>query len=103
MRILRSRRPALSRIVVVIVVIVLVIVGVAAYEFLAPTQTKTTHPPGKILVAVRNSQTSDMDPRETSSIDVVQNAYDRLTLVEPNQTAVPQLATSWTSSNNDTK
>jgi len=103
MRILRSRRPALSRIVVVIVVIVLVIIGVAAYEFLAPTQTKAAHPPGKILVAVRNSQTSDMDPRETSSIDVVQNAYDRLTLVEPNQTAVPQLATSWTSSNNDTK
>jgi len=97
------RRTALSRIFVVIVVILLVVVGVAAYEFLAPSQTKSAHPPGKILVAVRNSQTSDMDPRETSSIDVVQNVYDRLTLVEPNQTAIPQLATSWTSSNNDTK
>jgi len=104
MRILHSRRRvALSRIVAVIIVIVIIVVGIAAYEFLVPPQTKAAHPPGKILVAVRNSQTSDMDPRETSSIDVVQNVYDRLTLVAPNQTAVPQLATSWTSSNNDTK
>ena len=97
-------RKAVSRIVIVIVVIVLVVVAAAGYEFLAPSHpTSTTHTQGKILVAVRNSQTSDMDPRETSSIDVVQNVYDRLTLVEPNQTAVPQLATSWTSSQNDTK
>jgi len=105
MRIQHSRRRlAVSRVLVVIIVIILVIGGVAAYEVLVqPQTTKAAHPPGKILVAVRNSQTSDMDPRETSSIDVVQNVYDKLTLVEPNQTAVPQLATSWTSSNNYTK
>jgi peptide/nickel transport system substrate-binding protein len=104
MRILGSRhRVAVSRILIVGVVIVLVVLATAGYELLAAPKSNPSHTQGKILVAVRNSQTSDMDPRETSSIDVVQNSYDRLTLVLPNQTAVPQLATSWTSSNNDTK
>jgi peptide/nickel transport system substrate-binding protein len=104
MRISGSRqRVAVSRILIVGVVIVLVVLAAAGYELLATPKSSPSHTQGKILVAVRNSQTSDMDPRETSSIDVVQNSYDRLTLVLPNQTAVPQLATSWTSSNNDTK
>jgi peptide/nickel transport system substrate-binding protein len=98
------RRVALSRTLLAVAVIILVVVAAAAYEFLvAPKSGRTTSVGGPVLVAVRNSQTSDMDPRETSSIDVVQNVYDKLTLVEPNQTAVPQLATSWTSSANDTK
>jgi peptide/nickel transport system substrate-binding protein len=88
----------------VIAVVILVVLATAGYELLAtPKSGSTPHTQGKILVAVRNSQTSDMDPRETSSIDVVQNVYDRLTLVLPNQTAAPQLATSWSSSNNYTK
>lgn len=104
MGILRSRRRrAVSRTLVVILVVALVVLSAGAYEYLAPASKGTPHQAGKILVAVRNSQTSDMDPRETSSIDVAQNVYDRLTLVLPNQTAVPQLATSWTSSNNYTQ
>jgi peptide/nickel transport system substrate-binding protein len=98
------RRVAVSRTLVAVSIIILVVVAAAAYEFLmAPKSGGAPSAGGKILVAVRNSQTSDMDPRETSSIDVVQNVYDKLTLVEPNQTAVPQLATSWSSSANDTK
>ena len=106
MRISGSRhRIGVSRILIVLAVIVLVVLATAGYELLVPSKGGGggTHTQGKTLVAVRNSQTSDMDPRETSSIDVVQNVYDRLTLVEPNQTAVPQLATSWTSSQNFTK
>jgi peptide/nickel transport system substrate-binding protein len=86
-----------------IALVLIAVAAVAGYEFLKPSSNASYHPTGKVLVAVRNSQTADMDPRETSSIDVVQNVYDRLTLVLPNQTAVPQLATSWTSANNDTQ
>lgn len=88
-----------------VVIIAIVIVSSLGYVLLNPGSgggTTTQGPAGKVLVAVRNSQTSDMDPRETSSIDIVQNVYNRLTLVLPNQTAVPDLATSWSSSNNFT-
>jgi peptide/nickel transport system substrate-binding protein len=37
-----------------------------------------------------------MDPRETSTIDVVQNIYETLTYLAPNGTVTPGLATSWT-------
>ena len=87
-----------------VVVVLIVVAAVAGYAFLAPSKTSAPyHPQGKVLVAVRNAQTSDMDPRETSSIDVVQNVYDRLTYVLPNQTVIPQLAASWTSANNYTQ
>jgi peptide/nickel transport system substrate-binding protein len=104
MRISYSRhRRAISRILVVVVIVLIAVVAVAGYELFAPSKSSNVHPQGKVLVTIRNAQTSDMDPRETSSIDVVQNVYDRLTLVEPNQTVVPQLALSWTSANNYTQ
>ena len=104
MRISYSRhRRAVSRILVVGVIVLLAVVAVAGYELLSPSKPSNHGPQGKVLVAIRNSQTSDMDPRESSSIDVVQNVYDRLTLVEPNQTVVPQLALSWTSADNYTQ
>ncbi|MDG7007825.1 MAG: hypothetical protein JRN06_06240 [Nitrososphaerota archaeon] len=81
----------------------LVVVGIAGYELLAPSKPTSHQPQGKVLVAIRNSQTSDMDPRESSSIDVVQNVYDRLTMVLPNQTVIPQLALSWTAADNFTQ
>jgi peptide/nickel transport system substrate-binding protein len=105
MRIAGSRRRrAVSRMVTIVVIVLIAVGAIGGYEFFAMSHPGVAyHPPGKVLVAVRNAQTSDMDPRETSSIDVVQNIYDKLTLVEPNQTAIPQLATSWTSSNNYTQ
>jgi peptide/nickel transport system substrate-binding protein len=100
---LNRQSRAISRVLVVVVIIVVVVIAGVAYVLLAPQTGGGSHqPPGKVLVAVRNSQTSDMDPRETSSIDVVQNAYNRLTLVLPNQTAVPDLATGWSSNANFT-
>ena len=93
----------MSRLLVVVVIVLIAVVGIAGYELLAPSKPSSHQPQGKVLSTIRNSQTSDMDPRETSSIDIAQNVYDRLTLVLPNQTAVPQLATSWTSSVNYTK
>ena len=104
MRISYSRhRRAISRILVIVVIVLLVVVAIAGYELLSPSKPSNHGPSGKVLVAIRNSQTSDMDPRESSSIDVVQNVYDRLTLVEPNQTVVSQLALSWTSADNYTQ
>jgi peptide/nickel transport system substrate-binding protein len=54
------------------------------------------------LSVVRNAPSNDMDPRETSTTDVVQNVYDTLTRVLPNLTVAPDLATSWTSNANQT-
>jgi peptide/nickel transport system substrate-binding protein len=104
MRISYSRhRRAVSRILVVVVIALIAVGGFVGYELLSPSKPSSHPPSGKVLVAIRNAQTSDMDPRESSSIDVVQNVYDRLTMVEPNQTVVPQLALSWTSANNYTQ
>lgn len=43
-----------------------------------------------------------MDPRETSSIDVVQNVYETLTHVNPDLTVSPELAVNWTSNADQT-
>lgn len=50
------------------------------------------------IVVQRNAWSPDMDPRETSTIDVVQNMYETLTYTAPNGTVLPGLATSWTHS-----
>lgn len=55
------------------------------------------------VVAQRNAPTNDMDPRSTSSIDVVQNVYETLTYILPNGTVIPGLATSWTHNSDYTK
>ncbi|MEM3684974.1 MAG: ABC transporter substrate-binding protein [Conexivisphaerales archaeon] len=55
------------------------------------------------LSVIRNAASNDMDPRETSTTDVVQNVYDQLTHVDPNLTVVPDLATSWTHNSNYTQ
>lgn len=88
--------------IIVVAVVAIVLIAAGGYVLLAPSRGGTHPSTGKVLVAVRNSQTSDMDPRETPSIDIVQNVYNRLTVVLPNQTAVPDLATSWTSNANYT-
>jgi peptide/nickel transport system substrate-binding protein len=54
------------------------------------------------VVVQRNAPTNDMDPRSTSSIDVVQNVYETLTYILPNGTIVPGLAVSWTHNANFT-
>jgi peptide/nickel transport system substrate-binding protein len=43
-----------------------------------------------------------MDPRSTSSIDVVQNVYETLTYIQPNGTITPGLATSWSQDSSGT-
>jgi len=54
------------------------------------------------LVVIRNAPTNDMDPRETSSIDIVQNVYQTLTYIAPNGTVEPLLATNWSYNPNKT-
>ncbi len=103
-------RKAVSRtqVVVTVVVILILLVSGLYYYFvtLSTTQNTTsaqTTPtstgvsgPVPTLVIQRNAPTSDMDPRSTSSIDVVQNVYETLTYILPNGTVIPGLATSWT-------
>ncbi len=65
------------------------------------TPTSTTSILGvtpQTVVVQRNAWSPDMDPRETSTIDVVQQMYETLTYVSPNGTVLPGLATSWTHS-----
>jgi peptide/nickel transport system substrate-binding protein len=97
-----GNRVAVSRIIVIAIVIVLLVLAGVVYVFVSPKGHVGTSGSGKILVAVRNSQTNDMDPRETSSIDVAQNVYNKLTELLPNRTVVPDLATSWAYSKNFT-
>lgn len=61
----------------------------------ATSSTTGTAGPNSITVQ-RNAAVSDLDPRDTSTIDIDQNVYQTLTYAEPNGTIVPQLATSWT-------
>ncbi len=65
-----------------------------------PTTTGVEGVTPQTIVVQRNAWSNDMDPRETSTIDVVQQMYETLTHVTPNGTVVPELATSWTHSAN---
>ena len=60
------------------------------------TSSTVTAPP---IVIQRNAAFSDADPRDTSSIDVVQQSYETLTYLSANGTVLPGLATSWKSIN----
>lgn len=90
---------------VLIIVVILVAVGAGAY-FVNQSQVSqpatTTSAAGRTIVVQRNAPTSDMDPRSTSSIDVVQNVYETLTYILPNATIVPGLATSWSQDSSGT-
>ena len=69
---------------------------------IGPTATTTT-PQGvtaRTVVVQRNAWSPDMDPREPSTIDVVQQMFETLTYIAPNGTVLPGLATNWSTSDN---
>lgn len=93
--------------IAVVVVIIIAAVGFYAATYLTPgpSTTSTTSTTSAVqgvvphsITVQRNAWSNDMDPRETSTIDVVQNLYETLTYVAPNGTVLPGLATSWSSS-----
>ncbi|MEM0120560.1 MAG: ABC transporter substrate-binding protein [Thermoprotei archaeon] len=106
-------RAVVAAIVIVVVVVAAVLGSVYLSKTHATPTTNTTtttstttsippYPQGYTLVVVRNAPTNDMDPRETSSIDIVQNVYQTLTHIAPNGTVEPELATNWSSNTNKT-
>lgn len=116
-----KRRDGLTRsqvaVTVSVAVIIIAVLFVAIY-YQGLSQQSTTSTPSSssassttsstagvapyTVVVQRNAPTNDMDPRSTSSIDVVQNVYETLTYIMPNGTVVPGLATSWTHNANYT-
>ncbi|MDE1853982.1 MAG: hypothetical protein KGI38_09615 [Thaumarchaeota archaeon] len=95
--------------IAVVVVILLAAVAFYAAFYLpttGPTTTTTTSSVQGVtpqtVVVQRNAWSPDMDPRETSTIDVAQQMYETLTYIAPNGTVLPGLATSWTHSSDYT-
>ena len=111
---MEARRGVSTVQIAIAVVVIVVLVGAGAYLALAPqtttqntsvtvqtsaTVTGSTTSAGvtpQTLTVQRNAPSADMDPRSTSTIDVVQNAYETLTYTAPDGTILPGLATSWT-------
>lgn len=94
-------------------VVVTLLAAVAYYVATTPTTSTTSTIPGsttasvqavtpQTIVVQRFVWSPDMDPRETSTIDVVQQMYETLTYIAPDGTVLPGLATSWTHSSDYT-
>jgi|BEDMetMinimDraft_2_1075160.scaffolds.fasta_scaffold00009_8 peptide/nickel transport system substrate-binding protein len=102
---LKKRLAISTAVAVIIVIVVAAVVGIGAYYFGTMQKTPTTPQPQSqfyTLSVIRNAPSNDMDPRETSTIDVVQNVYDTLTHVNPDLSVSPELAVNWTSNSDDT-
>jgi ABC-type transport system substrate-binding protein len=109
---MKTREGVSSTQVAITVVIVLVLAAAGAYFALTPpgvttttatvtvTTSQTTSTPTGVtphtIVVQRNAPLSNLDPRATSAIEIVQQIYESLTYVKPDGTIVPGLALSWT-------
>jgi len=104
---MKTRNGVTTSQAAIAVVVVILLAAVAFYAATSGPSTTTTPTRSTSAVAAvkphtaviqRNAWSPDMDPRETSTIDIAQQMYETLTYTAPDGTILPGLATSWTHS-----
>ncbi len=106
---MKARNGVTTSQAAIAMVVVILLAAVAFYAAAGSTTSGTSTPSTRptttasvqaatpqTIVVQRNSWSPDLDPRETSTIDIVQQMYETLTYVSPTGTVIPGLATSWT-------